>query len=255
MRVSAKATGAVLIAFGVIGASAANATTITPTFTSTTGAGFETFTASTGANTTDFFTLFNIPQFNSTLGTLTQITVSVGGTMNATGTLINSAASPATGTTISQNSTITDASPQFVAGSVGTVVINGGTSGGDTFLLFTTSANGGAAVGTIAASTTVNNINLSGNFTPSSVTQTSSFDPNLIGLGTYGVTFNTGEYTTSGGSGGNLTASATTLDNLNLSITYNYSNPQIPTPEPASLALIGSGLAGIAVATRRRRKR
>ncbi len=255
MRVSARSAGAILIGFGVIGASTANATTITPTFTSTTGAGFETFSASTGANSTDFFTVFNIPQFNSALGNLTQITVTVGGTMTATGTLTNSSSSAATGTTISQNSTITDASPQFVAGSFGSVTINGGTSGGDTFLVFTTSANGGSSVGTIAGNTTVSNINLSGSFTPSTVTQTSGFDPNLIGLGTYGVTFNTGEYTTSGGSGGNITASASTQDNLNLSITYNYSTPQISTPEPASMALIGSGLAGIGAVTRRRRKR
>ena len=253
MRVSARSAGAILIGFGVIGASTANATIITPTFTSTTGADFETFSASTGANSTDFFTVFNIPQFNSALGNLTQITVTVGGTMNAVGTLTNTGTSQATGAVISQTSTITDASPQYVTGSG--VVINGGTSSGDTFLQFTTSASGNFVVGAIAGSSTVNNINLSGIFSPSTVTQTTGFDPNLIGLGTYGVTFNTGEFTTSGGSGGNLTASATTQDNLNLSITYNYSTPQISTPEPASMALIGSGLAGIGAVTRRRRKR
>jgi PEP-CTERM motif-containing protein len=256
MRVKTKAAGAAVLAFGLIGSSMANATaTYTPTFTISTGTNTETFSASTGLQTTDFLAQFNIPQFNSSLGTLTSLTVTVGGSMNALGSVTNSGGSSATGVSLSQNSTITNNPTQSVFNSFGNATIVDGSPNGDTFLLFTTSASAGAGLGTVASSTTISAIPLTSAFSSQTLTQNSGFDPNLLGNGTFGITFATGEYTVTGGSGGNLLNSVATQDNITLSVTYNYSVDSPPSvPEPASLTLIGTGVMGIAAAVRRRRR-
>jgi PEP-CTERM motif len=254
MHVTTRAAGVAILAFGLIGASEANATvTYTPTFSISTGTGTETFTAATGAQTTDFLAQFNIPQFDSALGTLTSLSITVGGSMNAIGSVTNSAAGPASFVGITQTSTFTDNSPQFVAGSFSP--ITGGSPNGDGFLLVTSSAVATASLGTVASGATIDPIALNALFATQTFTQSSGFDPNLIGSGAFGITFATGEFTTTGGSGGNLSNLVTTQDNLSLSVTYNYSAASPPpVPEPASLTLMATGVMGIGAAIRRRRK-
>jgi PEP-CTERM motif len=256
MHVTTRTVGVAILVFGLIGASEANATvTYTPTFSISTGTGTETFTAATGAQTTDFLAQFNIPQFDSALGTLTSLSITVGGSMNAIGSVTNSGAGAATGVNITQNSTFTDNPPQPVGGSLGSALVTDGSASGDTFLLFTSSAQAGTGLGTLASGVTDSGIPLAALFSNQTLNQSSGFDANLLGNGVFGILFATGEYTTTGGSGGNISNSVTTQDNLSLSVTYNYSAASPPpVPEPASLTLMATGVMGIGAAIRRRRK-
>ncbi|HTN10303.1 MAG TPA: PEP-CTERM sorting domain-containing protein, partial [Acetobacteraceae bacterium] len=88
-----------------------------------------------------------------------------------------------------------------------------------------------------------------------SLVNLNSIDSVLIGLGTYLVEFGTSTYITTGASSGNTSADVATSETLNLALTYTYEEaPPPPVPEPASMALLGSGLLGLGMMIRRRRR-
>ncbi len=260
MRMFTKSAVAAVAATG-LGLLAAPVAQATPTYTQnfsnySCAAGSCTGTDTTGSQSTDYLATFNIPKFDTSLGTLTNMVISVTPTngISATASIKNSGGTDATSVFITQESLITTTA----SAAVGATTVTGGSNGGDSNLSFTGLANPGVSVGTIAAGATVNGINLSGNFAASPTMSFSGIDPNLeaLGGGTFGITFATGEYTTLGSSGGNLSASVATSDNINMSVQYTYTNPPPPpVPEPASLALLGAGLAGLGAVRRRRAAR
>lgn len=79
----------------------------------------------------------------------------------------------------------------------------------------------------------------------------------LTGPGTFGLTCQSLSGFTVQGGGGNISSTQNTQAGCGAQITYTYTETPPPppgVPEPASLALVGLALAGASVATRRRRQ-
>jgi hypothetical protein len=202
----------------------------TETFSTTIGPTLTSFSGQTGT----------VAQFDPTLGTLTQviITLSGGGTTDITAT----AGNPTTPTNFSQLATSvamqltdpTDAAVNPVANELGGVA--GISSFSPLVVTFGTPYDSGV---------------LSMTGTPASQTLTSSLT-SFIGLGL--VTFDLAAIatTTTSSTGGNFTAGQVTDASGGVTVEYDYNPPPTGTPEPGTLTLFGTGLLGLAGMLRRK---
>jgi hypothetical protein len=219
-----------LMLAGMMGVGSANAATVS--------AGTDTF-GYTATNWTR--TLSGLSQFNPALGTLNSVTVSLTGDINQSMKAENTGGSPdtlipvASGTIAFRNSTATtlvQVLPTFTGtGFSATAYDNtpdfGGTSGKDFGILSATATQGTtlttALLGFVGTSTLA------------------SFDVRATGNGTISST------------NGNIQSAITTQARSTLTLTYNYTPAGgSSVPEPASLGLMALGVAGLAVARRRK---
>ncbi len=170
--------------------------------------------------------------FDSSLGTLTGVSVSLSAAVDSVGTVTNNGAGPEDFTvqTLVQSyegmgvslptplSDVTAMTPFSIINAQSYTALASGAS--DAF------GPGGASSGVLDLFT--------------------GYDASFIGTGDFGFDFTTLILTTIAGGGGNIAANVQTYTDGTLTVEYIYDAVSVAVPEPGSLLLMGLGLVGLA---------
>jgi hypothetical protein len=177
-------------------------------------------------------------KFDSNLGTLTSISLTINGHIEGTISLHNSGAASADGAGTTNSVFSANALAGFtLPGTLFNLSYSTGTqtlvSGGN-YLSGLLTADG-------SAGPMVNTSSLGGY-------------QDAGGVGSFLITLNTLSGLLITGGGGNFTGGQSTSASASATLSYEYSTTPPPVPEPASMALLGTGLLGLGAMLRRRRR-
>jgi len=205
---------------------------------------------STFTSTTDFFGVFQFPQFNPTLGTLNSVYLTLGTSFTTQLTVTNNSASPSTG-----NAQTTVQSALYDPTTTFTTPSNILTPSGGLFNLVDSESSSPLGYSLAAGGSTVLNPPVK-NGSLSSAPQFTS-GPVLTyftGVGNAAINYQTFTSTSLNNTGGNTSATQNTTDTLSATVQYNYTPFATNTPEPGTWAMMVAGASTGMVALRRRRR-